>query len=58
VEHAEKYFNAMQLNMLCLLDAQRKLLETKRHYFNTLKEYYEQAVELERITARVIAKAS
>jgi cobalt-zinc-cadmium efflux system outer membrane protein len=39
VEHAEKYFNAMQLNMLCLLDAQRKLLETKRHYFNTLKEY-------------------
>lgn len=56
VEHAEKYFNAMQLNMLYLLDTRRKLLETKKHYFNALKEYHEQTVELERITGRVIAK--
>lgn len=50
VDYAEKYFNAMQLNMLYLLEARRKLLETKRHYLNVLKEYHEQLAELERIT--------
>ncbi len=54
VEHAEKYFNAMELNMLYLLDARQRLLETKRHYFNALKEYHEQVVELERIIGRVM----
>lgn len=54
---AERYFNAMELNMLYLLEAQQKLLETKKHYFNALKEYHKQTIELERIIGRVIAKA-
>ncbi len=58
VEYAEKYFNAMQINMLYLLEARQKLLETNRHYFNTLKEYHEQTIELERIIGRAITKAS
>lgn len=56
IKYAEKYFNAMQINMLYLLEAQRNLLETNRDYLNTLKEYQEQAVELERLTGRVVAK--
>ncbi len=56
VEHAEKYFNAMQLNMLYLLEARQKLLDTKKHYFNALKEYHEQIVEMERIIGRAVTK--
>lgn len=58
VEYAEKHFNAMQLNMLYLLEARRKLLETKRQYFDALREYHEQTVELERIIGRAIPRAS
>lgn len=54
VEYTEKYFNAMELNMLYLLEARQKLLETKRHYFNTLKEYHEQLAELERVVGSTI----
>lgn len=54
VEYTEKYFNAMQLNMLYLLEARKRLIETKRHYFNALKEYHEQVVELERIIGRAM----
>lgn len=54
VEYAEKYFNAMELNMLYLLEARQKLLETKRHYFNALKEYHAQLAELERVVGSTI----
>jgi len=51
---AEKYFNAMELNMVYLLEAQKKYLESKKDYLFTLKEYHEQIIELERITAHTL----
>lgn len=49
VEHAERYFNAMEMNMLYLLEARKNLIESKRHYLQALKEYHEQMTMLERI---------
>lgn len=48
-EYAEKYYNAMEINMLYLFEARQKLLETKRLYLNALRDYYIQFAELERI---------
>ena len=45
---AEKYFNAMQINMLPLLEARQQLLETKLRLLETQKEYHAALVELER----------
>ncbi|HSW63743.1 MAG TPA: TolC family protein [Dissulfurispiraceae bacterium] len=46
---AEKYFNAMQISMLPLLEARQQLLETKLRLLETQKEYYAAFVELERL---------
>jgi len=56
LEFAEKYFNAMELNMIYLLEAQKKYLESRKDYLMTLKEYYEEIIELERITGDIIVK--
>lgn len=45
---AEKYFNAMQISMLPLLEARQQLLETKLRLLETQKEYHAALVELER----------
>lgn len=49
VEYAQKYFNAMQLNMLYLLEARRGLLETQRRLLEALREQDRQEIELERL---------
>ncbi|MEW6001669.1 MAG: TolC family protein [Nitrospirota bacterium] len=49
VEYADKYFNAMQLNMLYLLEARQKLIETTRRYLEALRDHRNQEIELERI---------
>ncbi len=49
VEYAEKYFNAMQLNMLYLLDARQRLLDTQRRFIEVLHEQRSREIELERV---------
>ncbi len=56
LEFAEKYFNAMELNMLYLLEAQKRYLESRRDYLMTLKEYYEEMIALERVTGDILVK--
>ncbi|MEW6417150.1 MAG: TolC family protein [Nitrospirota bacterium] len=48
MEYAEKYFNAMQLSMLYLLDARQKLFEAQRRLVEALREQRNQEIELER----------
>lgn len=50
VAFADKYYHAMQINMLPLLDARQQLLESRIRYIETRKEYYAKLVELERLT--------
>jgi len=47
-EYAEKYFEAMQLNMLYLLEARQKLFESKRRLLEALREQRNQEIELEK----------
>ncbi len=49
VEYAEKYFNAMQLNMLYLLETKRSLFETQRRFLEVLQEQRRLEIELERV---------
>jgi cobalt-zinc-cadmium efflux system outer membrane protein len=55
-EFANRYFNAMELNMLYLLEAQKRYLESRRDYLMTLKEYYEEMIGLERVTGDILVK--
>ena len=48
VEYAEKYFDAMQLSMLYLLEARQKLFEARRRLIESLREYRNAEIELER----------
>jgi outer membrane protein, heavy metal efflux system len=48
VEYAEEYFNAMQLNMLYLLEARQKYFEVQRRLIEALQEQRNQEIELER----------
>lgn len=48
VIYAETYFDAMQLNMLYLLEARQKLLESKRRLLEALREQRDQEIELEK----------
>lgn len=50
VAYAEKYFNAMELNMLFVLEAKKNLIEAKKSYLNALKDYHKEFAGLERIT--------
>ncbi len=54
VEYTEKYFNAMQLNMLYLLEARKKFSETERRYLEALREQRAQEIELEKVLGGVI----
>jgi len=56
LEFARKYFNAMELNMLYLIEAQKRYLESRRDYLMTLKEYYEEMIRLERVIGDMIVK--
>lgn len=58
VEYAEKYFNAMQLNMLYLLEARKKFSETQRRYLEALREQRNQQIELEKVLGGVMWEAS
>jgi len=53
-EYAEKYFEAMQLNMLYLLEARQKLFESKRRLLEALREQRNQEIELERALGGII----
>jgi outer membrane protein TolC len=54
VEYAEKYFDAMQLNMLYLLEARQKLFETERRLVESLREYRNAEIELEKALGGII----
>jgi cobalt-zinc-cadmium efflux system outer membrane protein len=54
VEYAEKYFDAMQLNMLYLLEARQKLSESQRRLIESLREQRNQEIELERALGGMI----
>ncbi|MEW6584150.1 MAG: TolC family protein [Nitrospirota bacterium] len=54
VEYSEKYFDAMQLSMLHLLDARRKLSETKLRYLEVLRDRRIREIELERALGGII----
>lgn len=56
VEYAEKYFNAMELNMLYLLEAKKNLLEAKKNYLNALKDYNILLAGLEKIIGAQVEK--
>lgn len=53
VAYAERYFNAMELNMLYLLEARKNLIEAKKNYLRTIKEYNIVLAELERIVSGI-----
>src|SRR3990172_2982593 len=48
VEYAEKYFDAMQLNMLYLLEARKGLLVAQRRLLEALRDQRNEEIELER----------
>ncbi len=56
VGYAEKYFNAMQINMLYLLEARQKLSETQRRFIESLREQQNAIIELERILGGMILR--
>jgi cobalt-zinc-cadmium efflux system outer membrane protein len=54
VSYAEKYVDAMQMNMLHLLEAKQKLVETNRHFLEALRDHRDQEIELERVLGGMI----
>lgn len=50
LEFAERYFNAMELNMLYLIEARKNLIATKKAYLNALKDYQKELEDIIRIT--------
>lgn len=58
VEYAEKYFNAMQLNKLFLLEARKKFFETQRRYLEALREQRNLQIELEKTLGGAMRAAS
>jgi cobalt-zinc-cadmium efflux system outer membrane protein len=58
VNFSEKYFHAMQLNMVYLLESRQKFLEANRRYFETLREYHHRIIGLERVLGGVLPIAA
>ena len=54
VEYAEKYFDAMQLNMLYLLEARRGLLGAQRRLLEAQRDQRNEEIELERALGGII----
>lgn len=48
LEYAEKYYAAMQLNMLFLLEARKELFASRRRYIDSLREALVAKVDVER----------
>jgi len=56
VEYAEKYFDAMQLNMLYLLEARKGLLGAQRRLLEALRDQRNEEIELERASGGMIPR--
>jgi cobalt-zinc-cadmium efflux system outer membrane protein len=54
VEYAEKYFDAMQVNMLYLLEARRKFLDAERRLIESLRECRNAEIELEKASGGIM----
>jgi cobalt-zinc-cadmium efflux system outer membrane protein len=54
LEYAEKYYGAMQLNMLFLLEARKELYSSRRRYIDSLREALTAKVDIERALGGVL----
>lgn len=54
VAYAEEYFNAMQLNMLYLIDARHKLSEAQKRFLEAVRDFIHKEIELEKTLGGMI----